>query len=138
MGIPKIHKMTGSCVLCALQYVSKLQEDIVQRACTTYGWTNDRGMHDAEWKQAANMLGINIKPMKKPYSDLLPIEAQIFINNYKDDLYLVGTHDHLFVVDHGLKIDPMGSNRDRKRDRRSITQVWRVLSNDSKSYGTIS
>ena len=115
----KLKKIKSSCVLAALCYVSEKDEDTVIRICRANGFKDGAGMHDPDWRRAADLLGVSVRG--------IALEAQPlkqFLKNYPDDLLLVGTCDHLFVVDKGIIFDPLCAKPPGLR--RMILQAWRV------------
>lgn len=119
----KLLKISGSCVLCALHHVSGIDEETVLRVCQLHNFTPGSGMEDADWLEAAKDLGINLRAAT--YRDC---RLKQFVKNYPIGLYLVGTRDHLFVLDNGLIVDP----REKMAGRypglgRVVKQAWKVI-----------
>jgi hypothetical protein len=80
-------------------------------------------MDDADWLEAADDLGIKTRAVS-----ISPLRLRRFIHDNTTGLFLIGTFDHLFVLDNGLIVDP----REKMRGRypglgRIVKQVWRVL-----------
>jgi len=116
----KIKEIDGSCAVCALCYCSGVDEETVLRVCTSCGFEAGFGMDDSDWQDAANCLGLTLRQVK-----MKPMALYSFIKKYQDGLYLVGTIDHLFVVDNGIIFDPR--NTKPPGLRRMIKQAWRVV-----------
>jgi hypothetical protein len=116
----KLLKIDGSCAVVALAHASGVDEETVLRVCTSCGFEAGSGMDDDDWQEAANCLGLTLKQVR-----MKPMALYSFIKKYQDGLYLVGTVDHLFVVDNGIIFDPR--NPTPPGLRRSIKQAWRVV-----------
>lgn len=116
----KLQKIDGACAVCALCYVSALEEDTVLRVCTLHGFKEGQGMFDNEWQAAARQLDVDFRGI-----GIEPLLLKQFIKNYSEGLYLVATSDHIFVVDNGIVIDPRYAKAPGLR--RKIKQAWRVL-----------
>jgi hypothetical protein len=125
MKRPKIHTIEGACVVCALHYAVGIDEFAVLRACKSYGFTEKRGMEDTEWRNAAGLLGLRLR-----LEPTEPIELRKVIKKYPKGLFLLGTFDHLFVLDHGILYDPRGPKTGGLR--RTIKQIWRVVGGSDK------
>ncbi len=97
----KLRKIEGSCACLALHHVSGIDEDTVLRVCTLHGFTPEDGMEDLDWQEAAKDLGLRLRmvPMKD-------VRLSKFVKAHGAGLFLVGTFDHLFVLDNGLIVDP--------------------------------
>lgn len=104
----------------ALQYISGLDEEAVLRICKHSGFHPSLGMHDEDWKSAADLLGIEVHGM--PHS---PCRQEAFLKKKREGLYLLGTCDHIFVYDNGIIIDPRGPKTSGMG--RIIKQVWKVI-----------
>ncbi len=117
--LKKLRKIKNSCAVIALQYVSSIDEDAVLRICKACGFLISAGMHDTEWKSAADLLGIEVHGM--PHKTC---RQSTWLNKKKKGLYLLGTCDHIFVVDEGIVIDPRGPKTSGMG--RIIKQVWKV------------
>ena len=115
----KLKRIDGACAVVALLYVSGLSEDTVLRICRLHGFEDGRGMEDAEWKEAAQELGIKTRSV--PVS---PQRLRKFVHDHKEGLFLIGTHDHIFVLDAGLIVDPR--NETPPGLGRIVQQAWRV------------
>lgn len=115
----KLKKIDGSCAVVALLYTSGLDEETVIRVCQFHGFEAGQGMTDAEWHEAAKALGIKFK-----LCAMKPCLLKDFLKLYPKGLYLVGTHDHLFVVDNGVIVDPR--NLKPPGLRRTIKQAWKI------------
>lgn len=115
----RIKKIPGACAVCALQYVSEVDEDTVLRICTMHGFESGEGMCDEEYLEAA--ADLKVKTFKVKMEDC---RLGQFIKKYPMGLYLVATWDHLFVVDNGIIADPR--NDKRPGLGRIIKQAWRV------------
>lgn len=116
----KLKKIDGSCAVVALLYVSGMDEDTVIRICQFHGFEAGNGMSDEEWQAAAKDLKIKFKLVA-----MKPCTLDVFIKTNPKGLFLVGTCDHLFVVDNGVIIDPR--NERPPGLRRRIKQTWRVI-----------
>lgn len=119
----KLKKIDGSCAVIALHHVSGVDEDTVLRVCTLHGFEPKNGMDDEDWREAADDLGISVRSMS-----INPQRLRKFLHGHTEGLFLLGTFDHLFVLDNGLIIDP----REKMRGRypglgRIVKQAWRVL-----------
>jgi hypothetical protein len=115
----KLKKIDAACAVLALLYVSEKSEETVLRMCKLHGFKEGAGMSDAEWGAAAKLLGVSARA--------IPLEAcplRKFIKDHKTGLFLVGTCDHLFVVDDGVIVDPRHPTPPGLR--RTIRQAWRV------------
>ncbi len=97
----KLKKIDGSCAVIALHHVSGIDEETVLRVCALHGFTPEDGMEDEDWQEAAKDLGLNIRAV--PMKD---VRLSAFKKAHNTGLYLVGTFDHLFVLDNGLIVDP--------------------------------
>lgn len=115
----KLKKIDGSCAVVALLYVSGLDEETVIRVCQFHGFEKSKGMDDDEWQEAARALGVKFR-----VAAFKPMLLRDFIKEFPKGLFLVGTHDHLFVVDNGVIVDPR--NKKPPGLRRVIKQAWRV------------
>ena len=94
--------MQGACVLRALHYISGINPDTIQRACTTFNWTPERNMTDSDIYYATCILHIRLKHIpKRKYNCTI----KKFLQINKTGLYLVRTHNHLLVIDNGIMID---------------------------------
>lgn len=115
----KLKEIDSACVLVALWYCTGIDEETILRICTAYGFKPKMGMDDREWKSAAGHLGIKVRGIA-----LEPCTLHKFIKNHPAGLFLMGTWDHLFVVDNGIIVDPRCSNPPGLK--RVIKQAWRV------------
>lgn len=115
----KLKEIDGSCAVVALCHVSSIDEETVLRVCTSCGFEAGQGMEDPEWQEAAKCLGLKLRAIK-----LKPCFLKEFIRKKKKGLYLVGTFDHLFVVDNGIIVDPR--NPRPPGLGRLIRQAWKV------------
>lgn len=118
----KIKKIKGSCAVVALHHVSGVDEETVLRVCKLHGFEVGEGMEDDDWKEAADDLGISIRAI--PFKNC---RLRAFVKKYPLGLYLVGTFDHLFVLDNGIIVDP----REKMRGKwpglgRIVKQAWVV------------
>lgn len=113
-----IRKMGGACAVVALSYVSEKSEGAVLRICKLCGFLESEGMADEAWRKAAKYLGLKVREFSIP-----PTKPSKFIRNYPSGLYFVATHDHIFVVDDGIIIDP---RLNELHPHRTILQAWRV------------
>lgn len=116
----KLHKVDTACAVLALWYVSGCgDEDAVLRICTAHGFSVGNGMEDKDWLRAAQTLGINCRQTR-----MKECRLHKFIKDHPKGLYLVGTWNHLFVVDNGIVIDPRNA-RPPGLDR-IIKHAWKV------------
>lgn len=60
----KIKKIDGSCAVCALHYVSGIDEETVLRICAMHGFEAGEGMTDDEYLEAAADLKLTLKKVK--------------------------------------------------------------------------
>lgn len=118
-AIKKLLKVKAACAVCALQYVSGVDEEAVLRICALHGFKRGHGMYDREWRAAAHSLEIKSRGVA-----MEPRTLKQFIKDYPAGLFFVATHDHLFVVDHQRIIDPR--NKQPPGLKRMIRQAWRV------------
>ncbi len=117
--IKKLLKVKAACAVCAIAYVSGADEDAVRRICTMRGFKVGHGMWDREWRLASADLKIISRGIA-----MSPRTLQHFLKDYSEGLFYVATHDHLFVVDNGIIIDPR--NKKPPGLKRMIRQAWRV------------
>lgn len=115
----KLKTLDGACAVLALCYVSKQNEEALIRICTLNGFAPERGMEDNEWLPAAKMVGISLRKVSKP-----PRTIKTFLKKYPKGCFLMRTHNHLFVIDHGIVVDP---RMDTPGLRRKVENAWRVL-----------
>lgn len=115
----KLKKIKDSCAVCALWYVAGIDEGTAIRICRAHGFKEGHGMTDADWRKAAELMGIKMRGIA-----LQALTLRQFLKNYPEGLYLMGTCDHLFVVDNGIIIDP--KNKKPPGLKRMILQAWRV------------
>ncbi len=118
----KLIKIEGACAVLALHHVSGLNEDTVLRICKLHDFHPAIGMEDEDWQEAAKDLGLSIRSCFVGSQRL-----SSFITKKRDGLYLIGTFDHLFVLDHGVIVDP----REKMRGHypglgRLVKQAWKV------------
>lgn len=118
-AIKKLMKVKAACAVCALQYVSGVDEGAVLRICALHGFKPVEGMHDKDWRAAAHSLGIVSRGVSMTQRSL----GQ-FLKDYPAGMFFVATHDHLFVVDHGHIIDPR--NKKLPGLKRMLRQAWRI------------
>lgn len=119
IAMKKLKKIGGACAPLALWYVSGKEEDAVLRICQAYGFKEEQGMDDADWKNAAAQLGIKMRAV--PFEEC---SLKKFIKNHPAGLYLVCTFDHIFSVDNGIIIDPR--NKKPPGLARKIKQAWKI------------
>lgn len=115
----KIKKIDGACAVCALQYVSGIDEETVLRVCAMHGFEVGEGMADQEYLEAAADLKLTLKKVKTDRPLL-----RHFIKKYPTGLFLVATYGHLFAVDNGIVADPR--NEKRPGLRRIVESAWLV------------
>ena len=101
----KIKKIEAACAVCALQYVSGIDEETVLRVCALHGFAAGEGMTDYEWKEAAKDLRLKLKKTKD-----VNLTLRHFKRKHPEGLYLLSTRDHLFALDNGIIIDPRNPN----------------------------
>lgn len=116
----KLKEIDGSCAVVALWYVSGIDEETVLRVCTSCGFEVGEGMEDEEWQEAAHCLSVKMRSI--PVDQ--PCTLYKFIKLHPKGLYLIGTFDHLFVVDNGVIVDPRCPRPPGLK--RLIKQAWRV------------
>lgn len=97
----KLKKIEGSCAVIAVHYCAGKDEGTVLRVCRSLGFTPEDGMDDEDWQEAARILGVEFIPVSMKKQKL-----RKFIREYSKGLFLVGTVDHLFVIDNGVIVDP--------------------------------
>ena len=115
----KLLSIDGSCALVALKYISGIDEDTMERLCTANNFKPEVGMFDEDWKKVAKILGIKIR------SAIIEVGTlKQFVKSHPDGLFLVCTHDHIFVVDNGVVFDPKFPNAIKLK--RVIKQAWKV------------
>lgn len=109
----KLSNIEGACAVIALRYAAKVPAGIAIEACLS------QGMFDEQWTIAAKKLGLRVeKTITKR------VMLRKFIGKYPDGLFLMATHNHLFVLDNGKIIDPSWNSDGLYR---MILQAWRVL-----------
>lgn len=119
----KLKKIDASCAVLALHHVSGVDEETVLRVCKLHGFEAGEGMEDSDWQEAAKDLGVKIRRIS-----LEPCRLSKFINNHEVGLYLLGTMDHLFVIDNGVIIDPRTKMFGKFPGLgRIIKEAWRVV-----------
>lgn len=100
----RLKKLDGWCAVVALQFLSGLAEEIVIEVCKYDGFDPFHGMDDSEWLSSAKDLGIKLKKVrigKHPY------RLRQFKKKHPFGKFLLGTHDHLFVMMDGIIVDPV-------------------------------
>lgn len=115
----KLKKIPDSCAVAALWYCAGIEEDTAIRICRANGFKEGQGMEDSDWRRAADLMGIKCRGIA-----IQPQTLKQFLKNNPEGLYLLGTCDHLFVVDNGIIIDPR--NKKPPGLKRMILQSWRV------------
>ncbi len=115
----KLRKIPNSCAVLALHYVSGKDEETTLRVCKLHEFYPDYGMDDENWREAAKDLGVETRAL--PIS---PQRLRKFLRDNPTGLFLIGTHDHLFVIDNGTIIDPRCTKPPGLG--RVVKQVWRV------------
>lgn len=119
----KLKKIEGSCAVVALHYASGISEDTVLNICKLHDFTPEGGMEDEDWQEAAKDLGILIRAV--PMKD---VKLSKFKSAHKAGLFLVGTFDHLFVLDNGLIVDPHEKRKGRYPGLgRIVKRAWLVI-----------
>lgn len=119
----KLRKIDGSCAVIALHHASGIAEDTVLRVCKLHDFTPEDGMEDECWQEAAHDLGLIIRNV-----GVADMRLKTFVSKFKKGLYLVGTHDHLFVVDNGLIVDPREKDAGRYPGHgRIVKAAWKVI-----------
>ncbi len=118
----KLIKIDNSCAVLALHHVSGLDEETVLRVCKINDFTPKNGMDDEDWINAAKDLGITVRSVFNGSERL-----SSFMAKKLDGLFLIGTFNHLFVVDNGLIVDPRAKQWDGYPGLgRLVKQVWKV------------
>lgn len=118
----KLRKIDGSCAVLALHHVSQIDEETVLRVCALHGFNPTDGMEDEDWIEAAKDLGLKLRSAGK-----FDCRLKKFVSEHKTGLYLVGTFDHLFVLDNGLIVDPKEKDAGRYPGLgRIVKEAWRV------------
>lgn len=118
----KLLTIDGCCAVLALHHVSGIDEETVLRICTLRNFKPKKGMADKDWKAAADDLGIKIRGLI-----MEPCRLKRFVEDHPTGLWLLGTHDHLFVLDNNVIVDPREKQRGKYPGlRRVIKQAWRV------------
>ena len=118
----KLIKIDNSCAVLALHHVSGLPEETVLRVCKLHDFTPHEGMHDEDWLEAAEDLGITVRAVFNGSERLGK-----FVNSHKEGLYLLGTFNHLFALDNGLIVDPKAKEWNRYPGLgRLVKQAWKV------------
>jgi hypothetical protein len=105
----------GSCVIDALQYLSKLDDVEIVKAAIK------QGMHSEEIVNTTKELGITIVPM-----DIKPTEVRKFLTAYPKGTFLVRTCDHIFVIENKVQVDPYLKIKG-PGTRRMLTEAWKVI-----------
>lgn len=108
-----LSKIEGACALRALRYAAGADEHRVIEACLM------QGQFDEQWKAAANELGLRLEKILYRKTSL-----KKFVKMNPRDMYLICTHNHIFVLDNGRIIDPDWDNSGLYR---MIVQAWRVI-----------
>ena len=119
--LKKLKKLKGACVVLAFCYVTKQNEETIERMCTLHGFEPGRGLTDVEYLACAKMLGIKLRKA----INFQPTELKKFQKEYKKGLYVLVTHDHMLVLDNGLIVDPR-EGAETGRTRRKIINAWKV------------
>lgn len=118
----KLKKIDNSCAVVALHHVSGIDEETVLRVCVLHDFNCKDGMEDEDWREAAKELGIKVVSIP-----LTPCRLKKFLKEFPTGLFLVGTRDHLFVIDNGIIVDPSERQAGRYPGLgRIIKQAWRV------------
>ena len=118
--LKKLKKLKGACVVLAFCYVTKQNEETIERMCTLHGFEPGRGLTDIEYLACAKMLGIKLRKVS-----FEPMELRKFLKEYKKGLYVVVTYDHMLVVDNSLIVDPREGG-ETGHQRRKIISAWKV------------
>ena len=114
-----------ACAPCMLHYIVGKDEFAVLRACKSFGWTEPGGMTDEAWRKAASLLGVTIRLQPSE-----PMELRKVVKLYPKGLFILGTFDHVLVLDHGVIYDPRCEKPPGLR--RTIKQIWRVVGGSDK------
>ena len=109
----KLNKTPGACAIIALRYAADTTAEEALKACLA------QGLFDEQWRRAAEELKLKIE--RVVYK---PIMLRKFIRKYPTGLYIMGTHNHLFVVDNGRVVDPGWGKPGLSR---MIREAWKVI-----------
>lgn len=98
----KVKTVKDACAVAAVWYCAGApDEETVFRISRAFCNFKEDGMTDTEWQALAKHFGISVR--KVPFEEM---KLRKFKKEFKEGLYFVSTHDHLFVVDNGIIIDP--------------------------------
>lgn len=117
----KLKHLEGACAVLALHYISGKSEETALRVCKMHDFHPGEGMDDEDWREAAEVLGIRVRAMP-----LESMRLKRFVTLHSEGLFLIGTHNHLFVVDSGVIVDPRTKTPGFGR---IVKQAWRVYKN---------
>jgi hypothetical protein len=108
----KLRQIENTCVPIALRYAAGVEESKVIEKCLSAGMFNCQCLH------AAKSLGLKLERVvwKK-------IKLKQFLKKYPTDLFIMATHNHLFVVDNGRIVDHTWNNAGLSR---MVLQAYRV------------
>ena len=109
----KLLEIPGACAVIALRYASRTTDEKALHICV------GQGLFDSQWQKAAEELGLKLTKVRSR-----KIMLRDFIKKHSTGLYLISTHNHLFVVENGEVYDPGWGAAGL---RRNITGAWEVL-----------
>ena len=108
----KLLEIPGACAVIALRYAARTTDELALHACIK------QGQFDNQWQKAAEELGMKLTKVRSRKMLL-----RGFIKTHQTGLYIVSTHNHLFVVENGEVYDPGWGSPGL---RRTITGAWEV------------
>jgi hypothetical protein len=117
----------NTCAPVALKYLSGKDDVEVTEACLR------QGIFEDEIIEAAKLLGITLIKM----DGMKTMEVRKFMKEYPKGKFLVTTHDHIFVIQDRVQIDPYLETENAKRalkslkpipgTRRMLLEAWKVI-----------
>lgn len=119
----KLKRMKNACAILALCYCAQVPEDTAIRICRACGFNEEQGMSDEDIIAAAKQLNLPIRSVLDVPLGVPGTRVCKFIKENKEGLFLARTHDHLFVIDNGLIVDP---RIEGASSRRLLRGVWRI------------
>ena len=108
----KLTNTPGACAIIAIRYAARTSDAAALRACI------NQGQFDEQWQKAAEELGLKLTKVRSR-----KILLKNFLKKFPEGMFIVGTHDHLFVVDNGKVVDPA---YDVPGLSRTLTGAWLV------------